>query len=66
MTTELRNLGWLNNGPNKERDDAIALCRSHNPPHRVTDIDVGPPNRGIEHVVTCETCGYVYRYDSSD
>jgi hypothetical protein len=63
---ELKNYGWLNDGENPERDAARAKCRASNPPHKVTDVDVGPPHRGMEHVVTCEECGYVYRYDSSD
>lgn len=60
----MKDLGWLNEGPNKERDEAIAKCKSLG--HKRTDIDVGPPHRGIDHRVTCEECGIVYHYDSSD
>lgn len=60
----MRDLGWLNEGPNKERDEAKAACTALG--HERTDIDVGPPHRGIDHVVTCEICGFRYHYDSSD
>lgn len=57
--------GWLNDGiVGGERSEAIRKCRELG--HKPTDIDVGPPHRGLEHVVTCELCQYQYRYDSSD
>ncbi len=69
--SEKRDLGWLNSWFGKtepaeyaEYNDIRQKC--HDLKHKVNDIDVGPPNRGVEHVVTCEICGYVYRYDSSD
>ena len=58
----LKNLGWLNCW--EETPEIVTLCRKEK--HPVSDIDVGPPHRGIEHVVKCEICKYVYRYDSSD
>ena len=63
MTEELLDLGWANKWA--VWPELITKCFAAN--HHRTDIDVGPPNRGIEHVVKClDGCGYVYRYDSSD
>jgi len=55
-------LGWANGW------DGIPLIvdRCISLKHGRSDIDVGPPNRGTEHVVECEICNYIYRYDSSD
>ncbi len=64
-TTEpapLAYLGWANDW--KEDPEVVVNC--HRLKHKPTDVDVGPPNRGIEHVVTCRECGYYYKYDSSD
>ncbi len=63
---ELKDLGWHNMGGETARiiDKYHAICMALR--HAPSDIDVGPPMRGIEHVVTCTACGYVYRYDSSD
>ena len=55
-------LGWANSWP--ETPPEVTKCRELG--HTPTDRDVGPPNRGIEHVVRCDVCAYVYRYDSSD
>lgn len=65
-TPKLKDFGWANaGGAVAEAIDILRhLCREKG--HQPTDIDVGPPMRGIEHVVSCVTCGYVYRYDSSD
>lgn len=62
-TKELIDLGWMNSW---KEDPALYLkCLSLG--HRTSDIDMGPPKKGWEHVVKClEGCGYVYRYDSSD
>lgn len=58
-------LGWHNDERKQPVIDmARASCQALK--HEVKDIDVGPQYRGMEHVVTCELCGYVYRYDSSD
>ena len=59
---ELKNLGWANDWDDDPQ--VVKDCRAKK--HRTTDVDVGPPHRGMEHVVTCTECGYVYRYDSSD
>ena len=58
----MEDLGWANNW--RETPEIVKKCRALK--HSRTDKDVGPPHRGLEHVVTCEICGYVYRYDSSD
>lgn len=60
----MKDYGWLNDGPNTEREEAQKKCNALG--HKRTDKDVGPPHRGIEHVVTCPICDFVYRYDSSD
>lgn len=59
---EMRNLGWANGWT--EIPPEVKRCRElgHQPSH----VDQGPPNRGLEHVVSCDRCRYVYRYDSSD
>jgi len=66
MNEDLRDLGWANKGGETYAriNEAVIRCRDLG--HVSTDIDVGPPNRGIEHVVSCKICRYVYRYDSSD
>lgn len=60
-------LGWANGW--KETPPEILACRKvrdDGVKHDMSDEDVGPPHRGIEHVVRCVQCNYVYRYDSSD
>lgn len=66
MAAPLKDLGWANKGGETYRiiQEHLERCRTLG--HQQTDIDVGPPMRGIEHVVTCRECGFVYRYDSSD
>lgn len=61
----LKDLGWHNDDRRKpEIDTALARCRAWG--HRALDIGVGAPYQGGEHIVSCERCGFVYRYDSSD
>ena len=64
MQTEsaVKDFGWANSWQGEP--ELVAKCREMK--HQVSDVDVGPPHRGIEHVVRCDICGYVYRYDSSD
>lgn len=62
--TRFVDLGWDNNlSCRPEIEAAVAFCQAAK--HRPTDIDMTWP-RGVEHVVTCQTCQYVYRYDSGD
>ena len=76
---DYQDLGWANNWPSRiwtkpdgtifvEKEDTtpdiIKQCRALS--HTLSDVDIGPPHRGLEHVVKCQICGYVYRYDSSD
>ena len=49
---------WRNEPPEVKRCKKLG--------HKPSDKDVGPPYRGIGHVVECIKCNYVYRYDSSD
>ncbi len=58
----LKDLGWANNW--KSEPPAVKRCGKLG--HKRKDVDVGPANRGLENVVTCRICNYVYRYDSSD
>jgi len=58
----VQDFGWANSW--SETPDLVKKCREAG--HKVSDIDVGPPFRGLENVVRCDICGYVYRYDSSD
>lgn len=62
----MQDLGWHNAGGDVARiiDEHLKKCRALG--HYRDDIDVGPQYRGIEHVVTCIPCDFVYRYDSSD
>jgi len=55
-------LGWSN----EWRTTPAIVERCQRLKHRTSDADIGPPNRGLEHVVHCPICNYVYRYDSSD
>lgn len=59
----MKDLGWANSW--SETPAEVTACREKN--HKRSDVDVGPPHRGMEHVVKClDGCDYVYRYDSSD
>jgi hypothetical protein len=60
--TPWRDLGWLNSGLKDEAP--LEACRAAG--HKRTDIDTGPPNRGLDHEVRCQICRIVYHYDSSD
>ena len=53
MNEDLRDLGWANKGGETYAriNEAVIRCRDLG--HVSTDIDVGPPNRGIEPVVSC-------------
>lgn len=62
MQIVVKDLGWAN-GWSKD-PDILFKCREEK--HRVSDVDIGPPMRGLHHVVRCDICGYVYHYDSSD
>ena len=70
MTEPLKQLGWANSfyesGAPEDIEKVALIARCREQKHKTTDIDVGPRYRGMDHVVTCEVCGYVYHYDSSD
>lgn len=57
-----KDLGWANNW--KENPPEYIACVEAK--HDRTDKDIGPPNRGMHHVVDCEKCNIRYHYDSSD
>lgn len=63
----LRDFGWANSWDQQTRKEIAERerrCSVLN--HHKQDVDIGPPYRGLEHVVTCRICGFRYRYDSSD
>ena len=61
----VKDFGWANDwGRTGGTPGLVLACQQAH--HKVSDVDVGPPMRGMEHVVRCDQCGYIYRYDSSD
>ena len=65
---KLKDLGWANGWPwdaeHSKYPEEVRKCDALG--HKRTDVDKGPPNRGMNHVITCEACGIVYHVDSSD
>ena len=62
-TSEIfKDLGWMNSW--QEDPPEYAECVRLG--HARSDVDIGPPHRGLEHVVKCGICKIVARYDSSD
>lgn len=66
---KLKDLGWANGYVTVVDGKAVywpevEACEALG--HKPTDVDKGPPNRGLDHVITCEACGIVYHVDSSD
>lgn len=62
-------LGWANSWSDHEYPSIVRECNNkkhYNDKANYSDIDVGPKYRGLEHIVTCHICKYIYRYDSSD
>ena len=61
----LENLGWFNGEGNTAREIGrkVAVCNASG--HSRTDKDISGYGDGSEHLVTCEKCGYQYRYDRS-
>jgi len=59
---QFTDFGWANSW--WETPELVRRCKELR--HKCSDRDVGPPHRGLEHVVKCAECRYVYRYDSSD
>ena len=58
----MQDLGWKNGW--RETPEIVEKCEALH--HETSDVDMGPPYRGLDHVVTCRICGYQYHYDSSD
>jgi len=63
-----RDYGWENGW--KEVPQAVRICRKRE--HYLlkdgsfTNVDIGPPMRGMHHVMTCHICRIKFHYDSSD
>lgn len=55
----MKDLGWANDW--HEVPNIVKNCK-----HKTESLDVGPRNRGLHNIVTCELCKYRYHYDSSD
>lgn len=65
--TEYHDLGWANDWDGYNTADTpqeVKNCIAAN--HDRSDIDKGPPHRGMDHVVTCDICRIIWHYDSSD
>lgn len=62
MPQKFLDFGWANGWGKTPK--LIQNCQDAG--HETSDVDIGPPNRGLEHVVKCEKCNYIYRYDCSD
>lgn len=62
----MTDLGWLNQGGETAQkiDVAEAECRAAG--HKRKSYDNGPAMRGMDHIVECGTCDYLYHWDSSD
>jgi hypothetical protein len=60
---KLKFLGWANGW--SDDPDEVKLCKEEK--HRVTDQSDAPgvPYKCFVHTVTCDKCGYYYKYDSS-
>lgn len=56
----MKDLGWANSW--REEPKIVKECKrlKHNP----SDIDRSQ-GRGLDHVVICTICDYIYHYDSS-
>jgi len=61
----MKDLGWANDWADtpREPEEYKKCCEAK---HKITDIDVGPPHRGMDHVCTCDICNIRWHYDSSD
>ena len=64
----MKDLGWANGWPMDDNGivnpPELIKCRELG--HKRKDVDIGPPHRGMHHVVTCDECQIKYHYDSSD
>jgi hypothetical protein len=60
--------GWANGW--RQTPQAIVKCNQKGHPSlrdgSYTNVDIGPPLRGLHHVVRCNICKIIYHYDSSD
>lgn len=55
-------LGWANSWIFTPKQ----LIHCQDAKHKMKDEDAGHDSRGLEHVVSCDLCEIVYRYDSGD
>ncbi len=58
----MEDLGWAN-GWSKD-PEIVTKCKQLG--HKLSNVDKGNPRgRGLDNVVTCNICDYVYHYDST-
>ena len=63
MKPKVQDLGWANGW--KETPEIVKKCRKMG--HNRVDVSDAPgvAYSCFNHTVRCDTCGYVYKYDSS-
>lgn len=60
-----RDLGWANGWYNTDHQPPeYTACQAAR--HQISDCDIGPPYRGINHLCQCAVCKIQWHYDSSD
>lgn len=62
IVSEFQELGWMNCGL-KDPEGLYKKCLEAK--HARQDIDIGPPRRGMEHLVWCAECKIVLRLISN-
>ena len=61
----MKDIGWLNDWLGSPREHPeYTKCREAK--HRISDIDIGPPMRGMDHLCECDICQIRWYYNSSD
>jgi hypothetical protein len=55
-------LGWSNGW--QARPEIVKSCELAG--HKLQSTNLDPTHHGLDTMVRCDICGYVYHYDSSD
>ncbi len=58
----MEQLGWANDWT--KTPEVVKKCWELR--HQPTRNDIGPPYRGLDNVVKCDICKYVYHYACDD